>query len=168
MGVPNNGWFIRGNPIKMDDWGVSLFQEHTYIHTYIHIYIYTYHIYIYNHLHSHLSIIHVNTYMLQIWQMETYVTTHSHLYSIELYRDVKWIYDSQRWKHIDGSTNCLDWYLNLLLRQNVHSPACFFFFWGGAYIKDLPCSVFFFGFCDLESETTGMILYPFDGGYGKN
>ena len=27
MGVPQNGWFIRGNPIEMDYLGVSLFME---------------------------------------------------------------------------------------------------------------------------------------------
>ena len=40
MVVPQNGWFIRGHPIKMDDLGVPLFMETTisiiiYIHTYI-------------------------------------------------------------------------------------------------------------------------------------
>ena len=29
MGVPQNGWFIRKNPIKMDDLEVALFQETT-------------------------------------------------------------------------------------------------------------------------------------------
>ena len=36
MGVPQNGWFKRENPIKTDDLGVPLFQETTiyiYIHT---------------------------------------------------------------------------------------------------------------------------------------
>ena len=27
IGVPPNGWFIRENPIKMDDLGVHLFWE---------------------------------------------------------------------------------------------------------------------------------------------
>ena len=27
IGIPQNGWFIMENPIKMDDLGVSLFSE---------------------------------------------------------------------------------------------------------------------------------------------
>ena len=33
IGVPENGWFIIENPIKLDDWGVSLFSEPSmYLH----------------------------------------------------------------------------------------------------------------------------------------
>ncbi len=39
IGVPQSGWFIVENPIKMDDLGVPLFLE-TYIYIYIYIYIY--------------------------------------------------------------------------------------------------------------------------------
>ena len=29
MGVPKNGWFVRDNPIKVDELGVALFEETT-------------------------------------------------------------------------------------------------------------------------------------------
>ena len=36
IGVPQNGWFVMGNPINMDDLGVPLFSETpTYIYIYL-------------------------------------------------------------------------------------------------------------------------------------
>ena len=38
IGIPQNGWFMIENLIKMDDLGVPLFLEiHIYIYIYIHI-----------------------------------------------------------------------------------------------------------------------------------
>ena len=53
MGVPQNGWFPKDNPIKMDDdWGYPQFRKPPYIYTYIYICLYIYiHPYIVTYIH---------------------------------------------------------------------------------------------------------------------
>ena len=48
IGVPQNGWFLMENPIKMEDLGVPLFSETS---------IYIYNIYIYISIYLHLQLI---------------------------------------------------------------------------------------------------------------
>ena len=87
MGVPQNGWFPKDNPIKMDDdWGYHQFRKPPYIHIYIYIYIYlyiythtsihcniyTFHIYIYTSIHCNIYTFHIYIYTWDLWDYMAY------------------------------------------------------------------------------------------------